>query len=147
MAGKARSEAGEPGARLPAELLAEVEVDPDAFVAVLDGLAEAAALPRRKRPDMMTVTVESYCDFYGLDPDAATTPEDIVEMAALAARISAAAEVMAQAGIVADPHRVTAMATAACSARLIDKDGRPAFQLLDFLAVMARAEALERPSG
>jgi hypothetical protein len=125
----------------PPTLLAEVEVEPELFLAAIDDLAEAATLPRRERPNVLRVALDSYWDFYGLDPDTAAAPEDVVGMAALAARIAAAAEVMEQAGIIDDGERLPAIAEAACAARLIDKDGRPGFQLLDFLAALARAEA------
>jgi hypothetical protein len=128
----------------PATLLAEIEVESELFLAAIDDLAEAGTLPRRERPSVVRVTVDSYCDFYGLDPDAAVEPKDMLGMAALSSRILAAAEVMTQAGISNDGERMPAIAEAACAARLIDKDGRPAFQLLDFLAALDRAEAAGR---
>ena len=126
---------------IPPTLLAEVEVEPELFVAAIDDLVEAVALARRQRRSLVTVALDCYCDFYGLDPDAAADPEDMLGMAALAARIAAAADVMEQAGITDAGERTPAIAEAACAARLIDKDGRPGFQLLDFLAALARAEA------
>jgi hypothetical protein len=62
-------------------------------------------------------------------------------MAALASRIAAMGEAVTQAGITDAAERMPAIAEASCAARLIDREGRPAFQLLDFLAALARAEA------
>jgi hypothetical protein len=97
-------------------------------------------LPRRKRVDPIEAALLSYCDFYGIDPDSAPEPETMLEMAALTSRPAALTEVVEQAGLGGDPERMPALAEAACTARLIERDGRPAFQLLDFLAALARAE-------
>jgi hypothetical protein len=125
--------------------VAQVELDPDVFVFMLESLAEAAARPRRKEPRIVEMALMSYCEFYGLDPEAALEPQSMLEMAALASRLSALIDISEHVTTRDHPERPMEIAEAACAARLIEKDGKPAFQLLDFLAALARAEAVGRP--
>ena len=96
---------------------------------------------RRKRPGVIEAAVLSYCDFYGLDPDGLLEPPAMLEMAALASRLSALMDLAEGIPKSEDPGCYRAIAEAACTARLIDKEGKPAFQFLDFLAALGRAEA------
>jgi hypothetical protein len=125
---------------LSPELLGKVQLEPELFIAVFEDLAEALGQGRRGRPNLVDATLISYCRFYGIDPDQALDPQTMLEMAALASRLSALVDALEQAGIQGDPERMPAVAEAACAARLIERGGRPAFQFLDFLAVLARAE-------
>jgi hypothetical protein len=120
--------------------IAQVKLDPELFICVLEDLADAMALPRRERPDVIEAALLSYCDFYGLDPDAKLTPRQAMNMSALASRLSALMSLADRVPPTGDPERYQAIAEAACTARLIDQDGKPAFQLLDFLGALGRAE-------
>lgn len=132
---------GEP--RVSAEALAAIEIDPDVFLEVIADLAESAAR-RRKRFDPIASALRTYCDFYGIDAHGEIEPEPVLEMAALASRVGAFFDVIEQVVAAPAPERLPALAIAACTARLIEKDGRPAFQLLDFVAALGRAEAADR---
>jgi hypothetical protein len=125
--------------------VAQVELDPELFVFMLDSLAEAMALPRRRRPSVVGAALLSYCEFYDLDPEAALEPKNMLEMAALAARLSALMDTSEHVPAGDGRERSVAIAEAACAARLIEKDGKPAFQLLDFLAALGHAQAASKP--
>jgi hypothetical protein len=132
---------GRPGDRLLSpELLNKVRLEPELFIAVFDDLSEAIGQRRRRRTNLVDAMLISYCRFYDIDPDQALDPQTMLEMAALASRLSALVDALEKSGVEGDPERTPAVAEAACAARLIERDGRPAFQLLDFLAVLARAE-------
>lgn len=125
------------------ELLAAIDVDPDLFLFALEELGDAVAR-RQKRIDPIAATLVSYCDYHGLDPDDALEPETLLAMAALAARIAAFFAMMERLPPSGDPERLPALAEAACRVRLIEQGGSPAFQMLDFLAALSRAEAAGR---
>ncbi len=129
------------------ETLARVELDPDLFAFMLESLAETKALPRRKRPGIIDAALLSYCEFHGIDPER-QAPRQMLEMAALASRLSALLDISGQVPR-GDPgsDRHLAIAEAACTARLIEKDGKPTFQLLDFLGALGRAEARRQGSS
>jgi hypothetical protein len=120
--------------------IAAVELDPDLMLAVIEDLSRVSARPG-KLPDINEVIVDCYCDYTGLDPNGVPVPEDTLEIAALLCRVEAMIEarehVTAKSGT---GDGLAALAQAACTARLIDRGGRPAFQVLDFLSAFGRAK-------
>ncbi len=77
------------GSRCGRSEIAAIRLDPLLMIAVLEDPAEAAERPKRKRPDLTMQVLDSYCDFYDLDPLAGQEPQALLEMAALTCRVSA----------------------------------------------------------
>ena len=140
MAPRQRTEASPLDALLSRGEIAQVALDPELFSDMLEDLADVVGAPRRKRPGVIEAALLSYGSFHALDPDAPLAPTAMREMAALASRLSALMDLGDSIPPSEDPERYLALAEAACSARLIEKDGKPAFQVLDFLAALGRAE-------
>jgi hypothetical protein len=124
-----------------AEQIAAVEVDPDLMLYTLQVVGDRYR--RRRKGNAVEDCLTAYIEYYelGLAPDDALEPEDMLAMLALTSRVSAFADVIERGRLVVetDEDRRLPMAEAACSAQLMEKDGKPSFQLLDFLARVERA--------
>lgn len=118
-----------------------VPVDSDLMLIALDLVAER--LSGRKRDlDPLAVAAEAYSEFMALDDDPepeALDDEAIEAIGALTIRLLALAKVIEAGRIGAGAYPPEAVAEAACAAPLIQADGEPSFQLLDFLARVERA--------
>ena len=133
------------------ERLAAVAVDPDLLLLALQEVTDIGAARRRRmgEADILEGCAVAYGEYMGIDAEPGEdvlTDADLDVIAAVASRMSALAD-LAEAGHIerrsfaAGPDsRLLALVETACSATLIRKDGKPAFQLLDFLACLERAE-------
>ena len=115
---------------------AAVPIAPALFEYALEAMVLA---PRRerKRTNLLSGCIAAYLEWIGLDEDEAVAPEHALEVGALAARFAALLDLVESGQFRPDMNDDTvrtAVIEAACSAVLIERDGKPAFQLLDFLA-------------
>jgi hypothetical protein len=130
----------DPG-RFSAEEIAAVRLDPDLMLYAI----ELAAEPRNRKLDVAVISARAYVEYTEVDAEPgedALGEDDVLGILALASRLSALFDVLEQ-GRLGNPamREDERMLTveAACTATLLQRDGRPSFQLLDFLAHLERA--------
>lgn len=127
------------------ERIAAAEIEPDLMLLALETAADSVAGKRRREPDTVAACAMAYVEYIGLDAEPGEdvlTEADLLVIAALASRMAALSDVLEQrhlANRMGSPDADGllsrwAVIEAACSTPLLHKDGRPQFQLLDFLA-------------
>lgn len=135
--------------RLGAAQLAGVEVDPELVMMVIMDIAETQTKRGIRDLDLPTACAAAYFRFMGLD-DASAEAEvlegvHLPEIGALVMRVAALSKITAGEHLkrlMSPPTEegLEVVAEAACAATLLEQDGEPAFQLLDFLGHLERAE-------
>lgn len=125
--------------------IAAAEVDPGLMLLALERIADFH-VRRRRKGHMLRECAEAYFEFFDVDPPSspdAVSPDDLLGIAALAARLGALAALIESGQIVAPPAAGAmspdAMVAAASTARITFTDGEWRFQLLDFIARAGRA--------
>jgi len=124
-----------------------VDVDPDLMRIAVEDVADGTKAGNPE-PDLLVTCASAYVEYIGIEAEPgedALTEDDLLVIQALVCRM------LALVGVVEQGHLSDRMASddddgrlaaieAACTTRLIDRGGRPAFQLLDYLAHLSQAD-------
>lgn len=126
---------------LAPERFADVAIDPMLMGAALEAAVDGPR-PGRDPSALLAACLAAYAGHAGIDPADGLdglTDADLDVVMALVMRVTALSGLLAGRGFDRGAVDPDAAVFAASRARLIARDGRPAFQLLDFLAEAARA--------